>query len=270
DDIADLTNDVLAIDGDGQDAYFAVSSFVDDSSRKNTNVCTTKVVAIDVDCGADKPFASWREGLTALGGFITAMKLPKPLVVRSGNGLHTYWVLDRALSRDEWTPLARAMRDAAAGHKFEVDAAKTSDPSAVLRPVGTHNFKDPHQPKQVRVLLDGGDTTVEALRSALAYYFNPSTAPVKPKNNGLLDSLAVRSDIPPAVGSLVASKCQQVQWAVDNPDKVAEPLWYALLGVAAFCEDPEGTAARWSEGHPNYSETETLKKLEHWRAQASG
>lgn len=269
-DIAEMVDNVVSIDKSGQDAYFAISTFKDDSSRRNVNVQATKVITIDVDCGDDKPFPTWKEGLKALGKFVLDAKLPKPLIVRSGNGLHVYWVVERDLDRDEWTPLARAMKDATEALKFDVDPTKTADPSLVLRPVGTHNFKDPTNPKPVAVLLDGGDTTVAALKKALSYYYTASNTPVKPKNNGLLDSLAVRSDIPPAVGSMVAEKCQQVKWATENQDRVSEPLWYALIGVAAFCEDPEATAKRWSEHHPGYSEAATVKKLEQWRAQATG
>lgn len=269
-DIAELASEVERLDRTGQDAYFAISSFKDDSSRRNINVQATKVITIDVDCGPDKPFATWREGLQALGKFIADVKLPKPLIVRSGYGLHTYWVMDRDLDRDEWTPLARAMKDAAEAQSFEIDPTKTADPSLVLRPVGTHNFKDPTTPKKVKVLLDGGDTTVERMRKALAYFYNAAATPAKKKNNGLLDSLAVQNDMPPAVGSLVAQKCQQVQWASENQEKVSEPLWYALIGVAAFCEDPEETAKRWSENHPGYSESATIKKLQHWQAEATG
>ena len=269
-DLTEMANEVVRLDRNGQDAYFAISSFKDDSSRRNVNVQATKVLTIDVDCGDDKPFATWKEGLKALGKFITDLKLPKPLIVRSGYGLHTYWVLERDLDRDEWTPLARALKEAAEANEFAIDPSKTADPSLVLRPVGTHNFKDATKPKEVKVLLDGGDTTVEAMRKALAYYYNPAAKPAKKKNNGLLDSLAVQNDMPPAVGSLVAQKCQQVQWASENQEKVSEPLWYALIGVAAFCEEPEETAKRWSENHPGYSESATVKKLEHWRAEATG
>lgn len=269
-DLTEMANEVVRLDRNGQDAYFAISSFKDDSSRRNVNVQATKVLTIDVDCGDDKPFPTWKEGLKALGKFITDLKLPKPLIVRSGYGLHTYWVLERDLDRDEWTPLARALKEAAEANEFAIDPSKTADPSLVLRPVGTHNFKDATKPKEVKVLLDGGDTTVEAVRKALAYYYNPAAKPAKKKNNGLLDSLAVQNDMPPAVGSLVAQKCQQVQWASENQEKVSEPLWYALIGVAAFCEEPEDTAKRWSENHPGYSESATVKKLEHWRAEATG
>jgi len=269
-DIADLVNELLAIDQRGQDTYFAISSFSDDSSRRNTNVEAVRVITIDVDCGEGKPYASWKEGLKALGAFIDKLKLPKPLIVRSGNGLHVYWVLERDLTRDEWSPLARAMKEAATSNRFEIDLGKTADASAVLRPVGTYNYKDPTRPKPVKVLLDGGDTTVEAVRKALSYYYVPSTAVTKSKTSSLRDSLAVQADFPPAIGSLIVNKCAQVKWAVENQESVPEPLWYALMGVAAFCENPEETATRWSENHPGYSETTTLAKLNQWRARATG
>ena len=69
--------------------------FLYKGNRKQENVNKTKVIAIDVDCCDGKPFADWREGLKALQDYIVRMKLPKPMVVGSGNGLHVYWVSQR-------------------------------------------------------------------------------------------------------------------------------------------------------------------------------
>ena len=268
DTVEELAGEVRDRDHREQNTFFAISTFEDDGSRKKSNVRATKVVAIDIDCGQDKPFANWKDGLQAFGKFAKRLSLPKPLIVKSGNGLHVYWVLERALPREEWSALAHAMKDAATGENFEIDAGPTANPSLVLRPVGTHNWKDPDNPKAVGVLIDGGDTTVDTLKKALAYYYKP--AQHKPKNNGLLDSLAVQSEFPPAVASVVASKCQQIDWAINHQDQVPEPLWYCLIGVAAHTTEPEDTAKRWSENHPGYSESETLKKLRQWKAQDIG
>jgi hypothetical protein len=267
--VEDMVRAVELADRRGQNTFFAISSFKDGSSRRKVNVHNTRVIPIDVDCGEGKPYQTWKDGLRALSTFVSDMKLPKPLIVRSGNGLHVYWVLDEDLTPDDWVPLASAMKAAAQARKFDVDPGKTADESLVLRPVDTHNFKDPTNPKAVTLLLDSPPVSIERMRKALAYYYNPTVAP-KPRNNGLLDSLAVRSDMPPAIGSLVAAKCPQIKWAVENQDKVTEPLWYAVIGVAAFCEEPEETAIQWSQEHPSYSETDTLKKLHHWQAEATG
>jgi hypothetical protein len=47
-------------------------------------------------------------------------------------------------------------------------------------------------------------------------------------------------------------------------------LWYDLIGVAAHCEDPEGTAIAWSENHPDYNAKTTLAKLRQWQLAATG
>ena len=78
-------------------------------------------MAIDVDCGSDKPFPSWKEGLVALGKFVKELSLPRPMIIHSGNGLHAYWVLTEELEPSEWKPLAEAMKQAAIAKEFKID-----------------------------------------------------------------------------------------------------------------------------------------------------
>jgi hypothetical protein len=268
DTIDELVHEVQERDHLQQNTFFAISTFLDDSNRKKTNVKATKVVALDIDCGPEKPFADYKAGLKAFSIFATKMGLPRPMLVKSGNGIHVYWILDHAIPPSEWSAIAHAMKDAAAAEQFAIDAGPTANPSLVLRPVGTNNWKDPDNPRAVEVLLDAEDVSAEALKSALSYYYKPAMP--KTRNSALMDSLAVKSEFPPAVASVVADKCQQIKWAIDNPEHVAEPMWYALIGVAAHTTDPEDTARRWSEGHSKYSESETLAKLRQWKAQSIG
>ena len=93
DSIDELANVCDRLDKTNNNTYFAISSFNAKGNRKQDNVRATKVIAIDVDCGEEKPYPSWKEGLSALGEFVSAMNLPKPMIVYSGNGLHVYWVL---------------------------------------------------------------------------------------------------------------------------------------------------------------------------------
>lgn len=269
--VEELEAAVQESDQQGQTTYFSISSFQDGATKRTKlNVHRTRILTLDVDCGETKAYPNWKVGLKHLLKFITDTKLPKPLIVGSGNGLHVYWILDRDLTPDEWNPLAEALKKATDENNFEVDRGPTANISQVLRPVGTHNYKDPTNPKPVKVLVEGGDTTVDTMQKALAYFYVPGSVSSKPKNNGLLDSLSVQQDFPPAIGSLIADKCQQINWAVANQEQVPEPIWYALIGVAAFCENPEDTAKRWSENHPSYSESETVSKMNHWRSQATG
>ena len=257
--VDDLAKAVLALDANGDNTYYALSAFTEKGNRKQTNVRAIKVVAFDVDCGADKPYPSWREGLLALGDFTKKFSLPKPMVVHSGNGLHVYWVLDNEATPDEWRPVAEAMKTSAISSGFEIDPAVPADSARVLRPIGTHN---PKSGTVVKLLIDATPTTLAVLQQALDVRIVAS----RPRVSGLAQSLVITTDAPAANATVVAMKCQQIKWAVTNQSEVPEPMWYALMGVAAYCQDPEATAISWSENHPAYDPTNTIAKMNQWRA----
>jgi hypothetical protein len=86
----------------------------------------------------------------------------------------------------------------------------------------------------------------------------------------LSQALAVEQEFPEANADVVASKCQQIKWGIENQKDVSEPFWYAMLGIAAYCSDPEATAIAWSNQHPDYEHTRTIRKMEHWKQSVSG
>ena len=267
--VDDLAKAVAGLDQRGNNTYFAISAFAEKGSRKQENVRATKVVALDVDCGDNKPFPTWKEGLLALGKFTQALHLPKPLVVHSGNGLHVYWVLTEELGPAQWKPLAEAMKAAAKDKGFAIDPAVPTDSARVLRPVGTTN---PKSGTKVRMLVDAHPVAVEQLVAALSAYIEAQ--PVSPtrstSDSPLAQALAVTSDIPPANATVVAAKCQQIGWAVKNQGDVEEPFWYGLLGVAAYCHDEVATAIAWSDQHAGFNQNETVRKLQHWKNSTTG
>lgn len=267
--IDDLATAVISSNNRGNNTYFGISSFIEKGSRKQDNVKLTRVVALDVDCGTNKPYPDWKAGLKALATFVDSLQLPKPLIVHSGNGLHVYWVLEEELEPDQWKPLAEAMKAATADKKFLVDAGLTANSALVLRPVGTNN---PKNGAEVRVLLDVQPTCVQALTDRLGKYMVAHSMSQSRSAFGskLSQALAVPSDFPVAIGSVVATKCQQIKWAVDNQSEVPEPVWYNLIGVAAYCQEPEATAISWSERHPQFDAGETLRKVEQWKRAATG
>lgn len=272
DSVPKLAKATSLLDSHGYNVYYAVSSFAGRGSRKQDDVLATKLLALDIDCGDNKPLKSQPDGIRALRAFIQNNKLPAPtLIVSSGNGLHVYWVLDRALPRAEWLPLASAMRAiiprCPTSGRFLFDTSVTADSARVLRAPGTTNRKGGAE-KPVQVLHQGADVAVEKLRAALG---SPSIHVVQPPNkSGLLANLTTKSEFPAVDPEVVRSKCAQIAWAVDNQGDVSEPFWYALLGVAAVCTDPEGTAIAWSQEHPGYDEAKTLRKLHQWQRSTSG
>ena len=266
--VEELAKAVIGLDQRGNNTYFALSAFVEKGSRKQDNVRATKVIALDVDCGEDKPFPTWKEGLAALGTFVQQMSLPKPLVIHSGNGLHVYWVLTEELEPAQWKPLAEAMKAAARDKNFEIDPAVPADSARVLRPVGTTN---PKSKTKVKLLIDAAPVTVEQMMACLSGYM--AVAPVSQRQtsgSALSQALQIQQDFPPANGTVVMTKCQQIHWGVKNQGEVEEPFWYGLIGVAAHCHDPAATAISWSDQHPGYDANRTIQKLTHWKNSTTG
>ena len=267
--IDELAKAVLGLDQRGNNTYFAISAFVEKGNRKQENVRATKVVALDVDCGESKPFPTWREGLQALGKFVLEIKLPKPMIVHSGNGLHVYWTLTEELEPSRWKPLAEAMKAAAKDKGFEIDPAVPADSARILRPVGTRN---PKGNNVVKLLLDAPETTVEVLTTSLSAYMvaHLVSLPRSTSSSGLAQALQVHQEFPPANATVITTKCQQISWCTKNQGEVQEPLWYGLMGVAAYCQDSDAVAISWSDQHPSYNASDTLRKVAHWRSATTG
>lgn len=271
-----MTNAVLRIDIAGGNVYYALSSFAKAGSRKQDNVLLTKAIFIDIDCGEDKPFADQRAGAKALRKFLKDSGLPAPLIVSSGRGLHVYWPLTEALEPTDWQPLADALKKCAKHFEFEIDPSVTADSARVLRPIGTHN---PKNGAEVMLIKDAADNDPADLRKLLLPYITKQrlmgnaprgfAAQAKPAS-GITAALSSGSDYEPASPERLVDGCAQIRWAATNQHEVEEPFWYVLMGVAAFCEDPEATAVAWSDQHPDYDYSKTVLKLEQWKAKATG
>lgn len=266
--VEELAAAVGKLDAHGNNTYFAISSFREKGNRKQENVLATKVFALDVDCGDNKPFPTWRDGLKALGQFVATTRLPKPMVVHSGNGLHVYWVLAEALDSVRWKPLAEAMKRLARDNNFEIDFSVPADSARVLRPIGTTN---PKSGTKVKLLIDAAPVTVEQMEGCLGTPIKQTTNPARSTSSSALSqALQVQSEFPLANANVVAVKCQQVSWGTKNQGDVNEPFWYGLVGVAAHCVDAEEVAIAWSEGHPGFTADATLRKLTQWKQVTTG
>lgn len=65
---------------------------------------------------------------------------------------------------------------------------------------------------------------------------------------------------PDAIGIL--NGCEFIKWCRENPSKVSEPQWYALLSILGHLEGGRKICHEYSEGHPNYSAEETDRKID--------
>lgn len=254
------------------DVYYALASFHSaDDGRKQRNVRALKCLALDIDCGDGKPYTSWKYGVKALVEFVDTVALPRPLIVKSGNGIHAYWTFTEEVTAARRLQLATSLRRACEAHGLQSDHQVTTDNSRVLRAPGTVNQKNG---AVVEVFLDAPAVPVEQMEATLSRFAAAAAAPAptaSPKPvSALAAALSAVPELPPAKPDVVERACAVIKWAVHNQHEVPEPLWYDMLGVAAYCEDAEVTAVRWSSQYPGHNEQETLKKLAQWKSRTTG
>lgn len=260
----EAANAVSKLDAREQTVYFGCASFVQSGSRAGSNVAKVRSFWLDIDCGADKPYATARDGVMALHKYVSDVGLPMPLLVASGNGLHAYWTLTQDIDATVWRETAHLLRLSAQHTSFHVDNSRTTDIASVLRPVGSHHRKA--APKRVKVLHAGSSVEPELFHDTLQQYLSAvGVASHSDVARSLNNDLIGEQSYPPAYAERIVNGCGVMRHMRDLQGQVDQPTWYAMLGVLAFCEDGEQLAHEWSSGHPNYSKAETDTKL----AQAS-
>jgi hypothetical protein len=277
DNVENLAYQIRVLNGQGMNVYYAPNSYGKQPKRVQDNVLYSRALYMDIDCGPNKPFSNQKKAVKWLSEFTKDRELPMPMVVSSGNGLHVYWLFNEDVPIDEWQPLADALK--AAVPKMDdgfmpIDQAITSDSARILRPVGCTN-RGVHGDESMvaKLIIDPQeDISLDDMKKLIGNFqpMNMNVKKVKGKRESKLASLSTYDSLPPADASAVYNKCKQVKWAVDNQGSVMEPQWYNLLGVAAYCENPEDTAKAWSDKHPNYTETETLSKMNQWLGATTG
>jgi hypothetical protein len=154
-----------------------------------------KAVWADVDVKEGTGYASTKEAIIALDKFCKASGLPLPtaIVFSGSGGMHLYWISDRVLTVEEWTPYATGLEGAMVRFGFKHDPV-TTDVVRVLRVPGTYNYK--HDPPRACVLELLQDTDLDFGREKFGDYAAnaPVTAAV---TNAPFPWPAVEHEFPP-------------------------------------------------------------------------
>jgi hypothetical protein len=131
------------LDGKRVDSYVAMASYLSDRNRTAANAAYLKSFFLDLDCGEDTPkkYLDQDAALRALKKFVKETGIPRPIVVNSGNGIHAYWPLTKAIARDEWKVVAERFKVSCLLSGLKIDPSVPADAARVLRAVGSHNFK---------------------------------------------------------------------------------------------------------------------------------
>jgi hypothetical protein len=286
--ITSLLNAIQEYDKDPNlTVYMAIGSFKDNlvttPNGKPKVLRTTECASyfksfccdLDVDPKDSKKFATAKEAVGELWKACDTLRIPRPILIQSGVGIHPYWALKTAISAGHWVQGAQCLRAAFDSVGMKYDPSKIDQPTMVLRPVGSTHKKDPANPKPVRLLQD--QPAIEATDLAHIFIKFKKQRPTRStrskrtfakQQDSILEAI-LEGGTPVNLDDL--RKCNQIDallktnGATDyagNP--VSEPLWRASLGIAKFCEAPESAAVQLSSGHPEFDEEACLDKLNGW------
>lgn len=266
-DVESLIDAASAAARNEKEAYFALATFDDNGTREAAHTLQMRSFFLDLDCGEGKDFPNQVAAITALKGFCTKFKLPKPSMVNSGRGVHVYWALTEPVSSVQWKPQAERFKQLCINYGLAIDRAVPADAARVLRVPGTLNFKD-SPATRVRVLgelspsvafedfvdiLDRytDDTPVQAIK-VNKYHNDPVMQAMLGNSTSRFKSILEKT----AAGK----GCLQLAHCVKNQTEIEEPLWRAALSVAQHCEDRDKAIHVISRKHPDYSVAETEAK----------
>lgn len=251
--------------------YYGVATYKDTSSRKQANVAWVRSFWADIDCGQGKPYATAKEGATAVLDFCRRLGLGRPYLVASGRGVHAYWPMAEDIPAATWKITAQLLKAALKAEGVHADPSRTADEASVLRPPGTTHRKA--APRPVRVVVEGDVSALTDFQAVLLPYAGDLQLPAEGGDDflpagGPAAGLDVsNSDLTAGVeyrkssGIKIAQECGIIGMIRDTGGAVDQPTWYFGLGVLAFTEEGDALCHQWSSGDVRYSAAETNKKL---------
>lgn len=277
----DMATRAASISAKGGNVYFACASYKEviykvtpggkefPAGRTQDNAAHMRAFWLDVDVGkddSDKSYPTQREAAAAVVRLVSEVGLPVPMLIASGAGLHVYWPLTENIDASRWTAVASQLKSICTHLGIRVDPSRTADSASVLRPVGTMN---PKHKKAVRLLRDADAGPAGAIAAPIADYILSHHVSHTRRDNVSGPSLnaaliGAPVEYPPSHADEIVRHCAVLANFHDKLGNVAEPFWYAALGLLKHCVDGETLAHEWSSGHPSYDAHVTQNKIEQW------
>jgi hypothetical protein len=266
-------------DKQGFTTYHGCASFRENRKeglRKHNNVLAVVSLWFDLDTRESHPdakYADRAEAWEAVQAFCRATRLPPPVLVSSGGGLHCYWPLRCELSLDEWKALANGLKLAAQRYSLAADPQRTADAASVLRTPGTHHWKTgrivecgepvgPYEIEQFEHLKEFGSESGTRTRTTASRSLSP-----------LARAAGAVYGAEPSDLAAVQAQCAQLERFAVAPGSCGEPVWYAVCGLAVHA-GAGGVA--WLDAFPyrDQSQRDTIawneRKRAQWQAQVEG
>jgi hypothetical protein len=275
--------------GKGGDVWHALASYTDATlkrddktgnehytgARTQANAQSLRCFWFDADIKRDgdgkdpsKVFADLPELVSWVASFRNSTGIPLPnLWVRSGYGMHLYWIVEDALDKATWQPHAEALKAALIGNGAKGDFAVVADAARILRPVDTFNYKIPAQPQPCYVFMedklclpDYPNTvflgTIPTVGQAASGGGGGGLHGPPPRRGATPVAAAARqgTGAQPRDFALIANECGQVSRSLnENGANDGRQMWHALVTLAWFCEAGRHWAHQVGDQHPQYT-----------------
>lgn len=204
------------------------------------------------------------ETLEELLSFLHGLECPPSIIVHSGNGLHTYWLLQEyTVVGDENRELIKRimkgheMHTQKLGREHSWKFDSVADLARVLRVPGTVNRKN-DSPKQVEIIeanLTRYPLSVFEKYADETVAFTGERIPFVPD--------------PDRIGPAqrIINGCAFIRHCQDDSANLPEPEWYAMITNVAPASDGIEAVHELSAAYGDYSEHETDYKIKHALAQ---
>ena len=265
------------------DVFVALGTF-EGYSRKADDCLFVRSFFIDLDVGEGKEYDSKEAAHVALYKLQGEANLPDPVVIDSGGGIHAYWIMDTDIPKDEWKPAAEVFKALCLQH-IAIDPVVTADAARIMRCPETFNYKT-GIPRPTSVISD--EIHVYSWNEFKAFLLGEKSEVVaaEPRSPEMEDILAsvpkgldedtkalLKADNFPRKFSVLAQKsiddeggCAQIKFICENAQTLEEPMWFAGLSIAKFCDDGATAIHELSEDHPDYNYAKTDEKASRFPA----
>jgi len=239
--------------------------------RSIDNALSSKLLFADVD-----KYPSKGEALAAIKSFCEVSGSPYPTaLVDSGGGLHAYWILPAALSKDLWLETASRFDGLLTQHGLKHDNIST-DMARILRPPETLNYKRNKEGDKVQLLDLNGDINLDAWKSLR--YATPTQIVVRDtkilpvKNLFISEDLAKtgpsaraltgKDDLPMGGGTVepapVLALCPMFKDALATGGKdVGQPVWHQQALACTFLMNGRKIFHQLGNQHGGYTPTDS-------------
>ena len=264
-DIDPAIEQMETFDKDDFNTFFALGTF--EGMKRTANACIfMRSFFVDLDCGEDKPYTNWEDGLVDLHRFVSSLDLPAPIIVNSGNGIHAYWPFVDEIPAQIWKPYAEKFKQLCLDNGLKIDESVTADAARILRVPGSRNLK--RDPLPVEVIQDAEPTEFDSWVEFLGvieekFDLTKVEKGLDEESKALYEKLNGNFEFDfatIAVASLEGNGCAQIKHIIENQASCPEPLWYAGISVAARCRDASEAIHAMSNEHPDYNFDETERK----------